>query len=146
MRAIEASAGHPHSPDPSETNSLAIVGADNADDADDFGKSSAGEKPGASPGWHTMPEQEEEPQGQVVVNGFAISATPEDRHEPEPERTFARIWIRTHRPEVVSSGRRCAQCGEPGGSLCAYSDAQVRLHQYCERAWIDAYEASNPAG
>jgi hypothetical protein len=35
----------------------------------------------------------------------------------------------------------CAQCGQPGGSEWDYDDLKVRLHQHCERAWIEAYEA-----
>ena len=30
--------------------------------------------------------------------GFAISATPEDRREPEPGQLTAQIWIRTEAP------------------------------------------------
>lgn len=40
--------------------------------------------------------------GQIVVNGFAISATPEDRHEPEPGQIFARIRIRTVKPAATT--------------------------------------------
>ena len=41
------------------------------------------------------PPEQGEPQGTIVVNGFAISATPEDRKPPEPGQIFTRIRIRT---------------------------------------------------
>jgi hypothetical protein len=33
----------------------------------------------------------------------------------------------------------CAECGQPGGT---YFGLKVRLHERCERPWIDAHEAS----
>ena len=107
MPTIEASAPHPRviriAPNSSKINALGAAGTDNADDADDFGKSSAGEKPGViTTGFHNM--DDDEPQGAIVVNGFAISATPEDRQEPEPKQLFARIRIRTIKPAAISPG------------------------------------------
>jgi len=34
----------------------------------------------------------------------------------------------------------CGHCGQPGGRECAYGEIELRLHEQCERAWIDAYE------
>ena len=34
----------------------------------------------------------------------------------------------------------CAHCGQLGGRECAYDGREVRLHEQCEHAWIDAYE------
>jgi hypothetical protein len=48
------------------------------------------------------PGEEEEPQGQVVVNGFAISSSPDDRREPEPGQIFTRIRIRTIEPPATT--------------------------------------------
>jgi hypothetical protein len=40
-----------------------------------------------------------------LVNGYAISATPEDRREPEPAgQVFARVTIREIRHPAISSG------------------------------------------
>ena len=36
----------------------------------------------------------------------------------------------------------CAQCGQPGGTECAYGDHKAVLHPGCRDAWIAAYEAS----
>ncbi len=49
-----------------------------------------------------------EPPGRMVANGFAISATPEDRHEPGPGHLACRVWIRETRPPAL---------GPPGDSL-----------------------------
>jgi hypothetical protein len=48
-----------------------------------------------------MPD-DDEPQGAIVVNGFAISASPEDRKPPEPGQLFARIRIRTVKPAATT--------------------------------------------
>ena len=53
-----------------------------------------------------------------VVNGFAISATPEDRKPPETGPLTARVTLRIVRSPAASPqhARRCAQChGEPDG-------------------------------
>ena len=76
-------------------NPLKGNGSDDADDADDVsafcsGGGGVGEKPGASPGWHEMPD-DDEPQGTIALNGFAISSTPEDRKPPEPGQLFPRV-------------------------------------------------------
>jgi hypothetical protein len=47
-------------------------------------------------------------QSVIAANGYAISATPEERHEPEPGQVFARVWIK----EVVP-----VPLGPPGDSL-----------------------------
>ena len=39
--------------------------------------------------------------GEIVANGYVISATPEDRREPEPGQLTARIWIREIRPPAL---------------------------------------------
>jgi hypothetical protein len=104
-RGIRASsAGHPHNADPSKINALDAAGADNADDADDFGKSRTGGKPRTviTAGFHNRDDEEPSELGTIVVNGFAISATPEDRHEPEPGQIFARIRIRTVKPPATT--------------------------------------------
>jgi hypothetical protein len=44
----------------------------------------------------------------IAANGYAISATPEDRHEPEPGQIFARVTIR----EIVP-----VPLGPPGDDL-----------------------------
>ena len=36
----------------------------------------------------------------------------------------------------------CDYCGDPGGAECAYGGVTVLLHSKCQRAWIDAHEAS----
>jgi len=36
----------------------------------------------------------------------------------------------------------CDQCGQPGGSECAYDGVTIRLHSQCQRSWIAAYDAS----
>ena len=46
--------------------------------------------------------------GQIVANGYAISATPEDRREPEPGQIFCRVWLKETRPPAL---------GPPGDSL-----------------------------
>ena len=43
--------------------------------------------------------------GQMVCNGYAISATPEDRHEPElPGQLTARVRIKEVRHPAIKSG------------------------------------------
>ena len=42
-------------------------------------------------------------EGEIVANGYAISATPEDRHEPEPGQLFARVTIREIRHPAIKS-------------------------------------------
>jgi hypothetical protein len=48
------------------------------------------------------------PPGQMAANGFAISATPENRKPPEPGQLTARVWIREIRPPAL---------GPPGDDL-----------------------------
>jgi hypothetical protein len=40
----------------------------------------------------------------MVCNGYAISATPEDRREPEPGHLVARVWVKEIRPPAISAG------------------------------------------
>jgi hypothetical protein len=49
-----------------------------------------------------------EPPGMMAANGFAISATPEDRKPPEPGQLTARVWIKEIRPPAL---------GPPGDDL-----------------------------
>jgi hypothetical protein len=89
------------------SNPLKGNGSDDADDADDVsafcsGGGGVGAKPDASPGWHRMPD-DEEPQGQIVVNGFAISSAPEDRKPPEPGQLFPRVRIRTVKASPIAT-------------------------------------------
>jgi hypothetical protein len=49
-------------------------------------------------------DERTEPLGQMIVNGFAISATPEDRKPLLPSQLSARVWIREIRPPAISSG------------------------------------------
>jgi putative DNA primase/helicase len=42
-----------------------------------------------------------EPPGAMVINGFAVSATPEDRKPPLPGQLTARVWIKEIRPPML---------------------------------------------
>ena len=73
-----------------------------------------------------------------VVNGFAISATPEDRKPPETGPLTARVTLRIVRSPAASPqhARRCAQChGEPDGLelLHMVSGEPTWLHRECAR-------------
>jgi hypothetical protein len=46
----------------------------------------------------------EDLRGRLVINGFAISATPEDRKPLEPGQIIARVWIREIRHPAIKSG------------------------------------------
>jgi hypothetical protein len=45
-----------------------------------------------------------EPPGTMAANGFAISATPEDRKPLLPGQLTARVWIREIRHPAIKSG------------------------------------------
>jgi hypothetical protein len=45
-----------------------------------------------------MQSSADDSRGQIVVNGFAISATPDDRKPQEPGQLVVRVWVRTTRP------------------------------------------------
>jgi hypothetical protein len=96
-------------------NPLKGNGSDGADDADDVSAfcSGEGDRPRSGP-----PER-------IAADGAGFTTPDTDAALAGPE-----------------GAQRCAQCGQPGGSLRAYGDIEVRLHRLCERAWIDAYEAS----
>jgi hypothetical protein len=40
-----------------------------------------------------------------VVNGFAISATPDDRKPQEPGQLVVRVWVRMVRPAAAWHGK-----------------------------------------
>jgi hypothetical protein len=44
------------------------------------------------------------PPGQIAANGYAISATPEDRKPLEPGQLAARVWIKEIRHPAIKSG------------------------------------------
>jgi hypothetical protein len=62
------------------------------------------------------------------------------------ERGCLRSWKKEHGERGVAApilDRRreltCAQCGRPGGAVWAYQGRKVRLHSYCEDAWLGAH-------
>jgi hypothetical protein len=111
------SAGHPHSNDPSKINDLVPTGADNADDADDPGKSGAGERP-----------------QKIVLNGRGARAT-------------LRIVPRSPAAPSQDAHRCAQCDGEPDGKelLHTVRGEPTWLHRECARFFrppVDPPEAA----
>jgi hypothetical protein len=73
-----------------------------------------------------------------VVNGYPISAAPEDRKPPETGPLTARVTLRIVQSPAASPqhAHRCAQCdGEPDGKelLHAVQGSPTWLHRECAR-------------
>jgi hypothetical protein len=56
--------------------------------------------------------------------------------------SVAGVALVAHSP-VTERHNVCAQCGQPGGSECAYDGVTIRLHRECQRSWVATYEGQN---
>ena len=124
-RSSASSASSADMPDSSKTNALAAKNADDlptaADDpspfADDPAEASADDAGDPQTIRRRSPSSASSPCEQT-----AFTSDDDADDVPDP---FSHV---------------CAHCGQPGGRECAYGEIEVRLHEQCEHAWIDAYE------
>jgi len=109
-------------PDPSKTNDLA------AKNADDLRTVADGPGPFA-----------DDPVGASAGDPQTIR-----RRSPSPASSHCgqKAFTPGDDADNVSDpfSRVCAHCGQPGGEEWNYDGMEVRLHEQCEHAWIDAYE------
>lgn len=82
-------------------------GLDDADDLDDDSASQSEEGPPDTPDPVFLTEEQfinSAPPGRMVCNGYAISATPEDRKPLAPGQLTAKVWIREIRHPAIKAG------------------------------------------
>jgi hypothetical protein len=112
-------------PDPSKTDALAAKNADDlataADDLSRFADDPAEASAGDAGDPQTIRRRSPSPaSSHCEQKAFASDDDADDVSKPFSDT--------------------CAHCGQPGGRDCAYGEIEVRLHEQCEHAWIDAYD------